>query len=224
VNPKITPTVPARVGLVTPRPILRLFQILLGIALGLVVAFLWARGRGPEPQEVGSGGSYFLPEPLPAPDFALTSHDGPRLSSADFPGKILIVFFGYTSCPDVCPLTLSNLTRAFGAMNESGERMQVLLITVDPARDTPERLKVYLSNFHPSFVGLTGTEEEIRAVADGFGAWFSEPGGGESYTVDHTARTFVVDRFGRIPLTFPVTATPEEMARDLFTLFEISGG
>jgi len=102
--------------------------------------------------------------------------------------------------------------------------MQVLLVTVDPGRDTPERLRAYLSNFHPSFVGLTGTEEEIRKVAEGFGAWFSKPVGEGNYTVDHTARTFVVDRFGRIPLTFPVTATPEEMARDLVTLFEISGG
>ncbi|MGW8264941.1 MAG: SCO family protein [Longimicrobiales bacterium] len=208
----------------TPRPILRLFQVLLGIALGLSVAFLWARGRGPATPEVGSGDGYFLPSPLPAPEFTLTSQEGVRLSSADFPGKILIVFFGYTSCPDVCPLTLSNLTRAFEEMNEDGERMQVLFITVDPARDTPERLKVYLSNFHSSFLGLTGREEEVRTVADGFGAWFSNPGAGEDYTVEHTARTFVVDRFGRIPLTFPVTATPDEMARDLTTLFEISGG
>jgi len=214
----------ARVEAMTPRPILRLFQILLGITLGLVAAFFWARGRGPSPPEVGAGGGYFLPSPLPAPEFTLTSQHGVRVSSADFPGKILIVFFGYTSCPDVCPLTLSNLSRAYQEMNEGGERMQVLFITVDPARDTPERMKAYLSNYHPSFVGLTGTEEEIRTVADGFGAWFSNPGKGENYTVDHTARTFVVDRFGRIPLTFPITATPGEMARDLTTLIEISGG
>jgi protein SCO1/2 len=209
---------------VTRRLTLRLFQILLGITLGLVVVYLWASGWASEVPMVGSDESHFLPEPIPAPKFALTSQDGEIVSSEDFPGKILIVFFGYTSCPDVCPMTLANLTRAFQEMEENGERMQVLLITVDPARDTPERLKGFLSHFHPSFVGLTGTVEEIRIVADGFGAWFSEPGGGEGYTVDHTARTFVVDRFGRIPLTFPVTATPQEMARDLITLFEISGG
>lgn len=214
----------ARVGAVTRRPILRLFQILLGISLGLVAVFLWASGQGPAAPEGSAGAGYFLPSPLPAPEFTLTSQDGVRISSANFPGKILIVFFGYTSCPDICPLTLSNLSRAFGKMNEGGERMQVLFVTVDPARDTPERMKVYLSNYHPSFLGLTGSEEEIRTVADGFGAWFSNPGEGEDYAVDHTARTFVVDRFGRIPLTFPVTATPDEMARDLITLIEISGG
>jgi len=135
-----------------------------------------------------------------------------------FSGKILVIFFGYTSCPDVCPLTLSNLTRALGQMPEGGERVQVLLITVDPARDTPGRLKRYLSNFHPSFLGLWGSTEEIRSVADGFGVYFSPPRGEGSYTVDHTARTFVVDPTGSIPLTFPPTATPEEIARDLGTL------
>ena len=182
------------------------------------------KNQGPESPVVRAEESYFLPAPLPAPDFTLLSQNERQLSSREFPGKILIVFFGYTSCPDVCPLTLTNLTKAFQEMGEDGERIQVLLITVDPRRDTPERLKRYVENFHPSFLGLTGTEEEIRTVADGFGAYFSAPSGEGSHTVDHTARTFVVDRFGRIPLTFPVTATPEEMARDLTILIEISGG
>ena len=208
-----------------PRLLLRrLFQVVLGVALGLLVVFLWVGRGGQEEPSAPSEASYFLPAPLPAPQFSLTTQDGATVSSQDFPGKILILFFGYTSCPDVCPMTLSKLSLAFREMGEKGDRMQVLLVTVDPGRDTPERLKSFLSNFDSSFVGLTGTEEEIREVAAGFGAWFSDPGGEEDYVVDHTARTFVVDRFGRIPLTFPVTATPEEMARDLITLFEISGG
>lgn len=193
----------------------RLPRLLAGGALGLLLVLFWLHGqtrdRGPE----SGPGDYFLPTPIAAPDFVLTSQDGDRVSSRDFAGKVMVIFFGYTSCPDVCPLTLSNLTRAFGEMGENGERFQVLLITVDPDRDTPERLKRYLSNFHPSFLGLTGTEREIRAVADGFGAFFSIPSREGDYTVDHTARTFVVDTAGRIPLTFPVSATPLEMARDL---------
>ena len=148
------------------------------------------------------------------------SHEGEEVSSSDFPGKILVVFFGYTSCPDVCPLTLSHLSRAFGKMGEEGERVQLLLITVDPARDTPARLHQYLEAFHPSFLGLTGSEEDIREVADAFGAFFARNGEGDSYTVDHTARTFVIDPSGRIPLTFPVTATAGEMARDLAIILE----
>jgi protein SCO1/2 len=148
------------------------------------------------------------------------SHKGEEVSSSDFSDKILVVFFGYTSCPDICPLTLSHLSQAFREMEEDGERIQLLLITVDPARDTPARLHQYLESFHPSFLGLTGTEEDIREVADAFGAFFARNGGGEAYTVDHTARTFVIDPSGRIPLTFPITATPREMARDLALLLQ----
>ena len=172
----------------------------------------------PPPPEETTGASYFLPAPMQSPTFTLTSHLGQPVSFGDFQGKILAVFFGYTFCPDVCPLTLTHLTEAFRQMGEGGDRIQLLLVSVDPARDTPERLGSYLGNFHPSFLGLTGTEEEIRRVADGFGAYFSTNGSGEYYTVDHTARVFVVDADGEIPLTFPVTATPAEMARDLTAL------
>ena len=103
-------------------------------------------------------------------------------------------------------------------MGKEANRVQVLFITVDPPRDTPERLRAYLSNFHASFIGLTGPIEDVRGAADGFGAYFSPPRGEGNYTVDHTARTFVVDPSGQIPLTFPITATPEEVARDLTTL------
>jgi protein SCO1/2 len=132
-----------------------------------------------------------------------------------------VVFFGYTSCPDVCPLTLSKLAVAMEELEEDERsKVQVMLVTVDPARDTPDRLRTYLGNFHPSFLALTGREEEIREVANEFGAFFSRAGDGEDYTVDHTARTFVLDPSGRIPLTFPVTATAQEMARDLARLLD----
>jgi len=201
-----------------PRFFLRLFQALTGVLLGLGLVFLLFR-PGPL-QEGADPADHFLPQPIPAPSFELTGHDGERVSSSDFPGRVLAIFFGYTSCPDVCPLTLSHLGRAFQAMGETGDRVQVILISVDPVRDTPERLKQYVELFHPSFMGLTGTEAEIRTIADAFGVFFARVGEGESYTVDHTARTFIVDTSGRIPLTFPVTATPEEMARDLTLLLE----
>jgi len=196
----------------------RIFQVLTGVLLGLAVVLFvlrWQnRGQGSE------AASYFLPDPIPAPEFSLVSHQGERFVSSEFRGTLLAVFFGYTSCPDICPLTLSNLGQAFRDMGEEGERIQLLLITVDPARDTPQRLRDYLSNFHPSFLGLSGTEEEIREVANEFGAFFARTGEGENYTVDHTARTFIIDSSGQIPLTFPVTATPQEMARDLTLLLE----
>jgi len=201
---------------VKPILLVRTFQILSGIMLGLAVA-LWFLGRGGGRIPV-SEASHFLPEPLEAPLFTLTSHQGAVVHSTDWPGRVLVVFFGYTSCPDVCPLTLTHLTRAFQIMGEDGGQVQVLFVTVDPERDTPQRLREYLASFHPSYLGLTGTEEEIREVALEFGVFFARSGEGEGYTVDHTARTFVVAPDGTIPLTFPVTATPEEMARDLSAL------
>jgi protein SCO1/2 len=202
------------------RVTVRILQILVGTLLGVAAAVWWLGREASRPLEPQLAEDYFLTSPLPAPEFTLTSHLGNPTSSLDFPGKVLAVFFGYSFCPDVCPLTLTHLTEAFRLMGEEGDRVQVLLISVDPARDTPEQLQRYLSNFHPSFMGLTGSEASIREVADGFGAFFAANGEGENYTVDHTARTFIVVPGGEIPLTFPVTASPEEMARDLTRLLD----
>ena len=203
---------------VTPNLLARLFQIVTGVLLGLALVLWIMRPGGPFTADGAE--SYFLQEPLPAPAFALTSQRGEAVSASDFEATYLAVFFGYTSCPDVCPLTLSKLSRALGLMGESEARVQVIFISVDPERDTPDRLREYLESFHPSFLGLTGTEAELREVAGGFGAYFARSGEGDDYTVDHTARTYIVSPSGDIPLTFPITATPEEMARDLTLLLE----
>ncbi len=199
----------------------RFFQVLSGVLLGLAVV-IWILQPGGTREDTAPA-SYFLPEPLQAPSFTLISHLGEPISSSDFRTQVLAVFFGYTSCPDVCPLTLSHLSQAFQEMEEGGNRVQVLFISVDPGRDTPERLSQYLGAFHPSFLGLTGSEDDIRPVADAFGVFFARNGEGAEYTVDHTARTFVLDPSGRIVLTFPITATPQEMARDLALLLEEIG-
>ncbi|NNM06938.1 MAG: SCO family protein [Gemmatimonadetes bacterium] len=196
----------------------RLFQITTGVLLGLLAVFWIFRPKSTEPTSTQE--SYFLPDPIPAPAFTLTSHEGETITSDAMGARLAAVFFGYTSCPDVCPLTLAHLARVLEDLGEKAEGIQVLFVTVDPDRDTPERMDVYLDSFHPSFLGLTGTEEEIREVANSFGAFFAKSGEGDAYTVDHTARTFIVSPQGHIPLTFPVTATPEEMARDLTLLLE----
>lgn len=193
------------------RQLTRVFRVVTGVVVGLAVAYWILR---PTLGRAGSeSDAFFLSSPLSAPSFTLTSQDGRRISPKDFPDKLVAVFFGYTSCPDVCPLTLSNLSRALGEMGDAAHRIQVLFITVDPARDTPERMGAYLHGFDPSFLGLTGTEDEIRSVASEFGVFFAKHGEGDSYTVDHTARTFVIEPQGTIPLTFPSDATPEDMAQ-----------
>jgi protein SCO1/2 len=196
------------------RMLKRLFQILTGLLLG-VVAVLWLFGPPGAWRDAPPESEYFLPSPLPSPSFTLTAQDGQRTSTAEFAGKVLAVFFGYTSCPDVCPLTLAKFTRVLQNLDDGPERIQVVMVSVDPERDSLDRLQAYLENFHPSFIALTGSEVEIQAVADEFGVFFSRSGEGDDYTVDHTARTFIVDPDGQIPLTFPVTATVEEMNRDL---------
>lgn len=205
-------------SLLKHRLLVRAFQALTGVLLGLamIVWLLRPSGGGPSVNP----DSYFLPDPIPLPAFQLLSHGGNVVRSTDFGDRILAVFFGYTSCPDVCPLTLSHLSRVMAKLGEKGDNLQVLFITVDPQRDTPERMRQYLGAFHPSFLGLTGTEAEIRSVADAFGADFMRNGEGDSYTMDHTARTFILTPSGTMPLSFPLSATPDEMARDLSRLMK----
>lgn len=206
----------------------RLFQLLTGILLGGMVAgaFLFVQGRGGGNTE-WSGTA--LPLGDSAPDFTLLAHDGRTVSLEDFRDRVTVLFFGFTHCPDVCPGTMASLARAREQLGEAGEELQVLFITVDPERDTPERLRTWLANFDPGFLGLTGDESTIRTVADAYGAFFlkrdpvdtppSAEGGdagngdhkahgdqgdlGEApYLVDHSGRTFVIDRDGELALTF----------------------
>ena len=149
----------------------RLFQLLTGVLLGGIVAgaFLLVQGRG-------GGGVEWSGTPLPmggsAPGFSLLGHDGRTVTLDDFRGRVTVLFFGFTHCPDVCPGTMASLARAREQLGEAGDDLQVLFITVDPERDTPQRLGSYLANFDPDFLGLTGDESAIRTVADAYGAFF----------------------------------------------------
>ena len=152
----------------------RLLQIaagtVLGLAASLFVIYPVLRERHfLEPNVVELG---FLPAPMSVPAFSLTAQDGSPFSLESLRGKAAFVFFGFSSCPDVCPITLHNLTRAFEQVEGAAERIQGILITVDPERDTPERLAEYMSSFDPSFIALTGELDDIRAAADGFGVFF----------------------------------------------------
>ncbi len=157
----------------------------------------------------------------PAYDFELRSDRGTvRLS--DFRGKWVLLFFGYASCPDVCPTTLADLARVMELLGEDADQLQVIMISVDPYRDTPERLGQYVRAFHPSFLGLTGTPEEIAEVAARYGIYYNYPEGTpeSGYVVEHTAATLLVDPEGNLRMIFPSlfgpdALTPEQMAADL---------
>jgi protein SCO1/2 len=157
--------------------------------------------------------------PKPMPDFTLQSVNGP-VSLGDFRGKIVVLYFGYTSCPDVCPTTLANLRRALNDLGEKAGEVQVVFVAVDWQKDTPERVASYLSAFHPDFVGLSGTQAQIDAVTKDFFIFYqiNPPDENGYYTVDHTATTQVLDREGRLMLTWPYGLTADELLEDLKVL------
>jgi protein SCO1 len=137
-----------------------------------------------------------------AKELSLTDPDGKRRTLAEFKGKVMVVFFGFTQCPDVCPTTMVELAGVKKALGPAGDDVQGIFVTVDPERDTPELLKAYLDNFGGGFVGLRGSLEETKATAKAFKVFFGKvPGKTESsYTVDHTAGSFIFDRSGRVRL------------------------
>ena len=135
-----------------------------------------------------------------AQTLSLPDASGQMRTLADFKGKVVVVFFGYTQCPDACPTTMAELAQVKKTLGKDGERVQGIFVTVDPQRDTPEVLKSYLASFDPSFVALRGTPEQTQAVAKEFKVFFAKvPGTTEgSYTVDHTAGSYLLDANGKI--------------------------
>jgi protein SCO1 len=132
---------------------------------------------------------------------SLTDHDGKPRTLADFQGKVVVVFFGFTQCPDACPTTLAEMAKVMKDLGADAGRVQVLLVSVDPERDTRELLKQYVTAFHPSFIGLSGDAEATARAAKEFKVYAQkkplEKGG---YTVDHSAGTFILDSQGRLRL------------------------
>jgi len=150
----------------------------------------------------------------------LTGHDGKPRTLADFQGKAIVVFFGFTHCPDVCPTTLVKLAGVVKALGTRGNQVQVLLVTVDPERDTPQVLQPYATAFHPDFLGLTGTPAQIAAVAKEFRVVAEKQPGAtpDSYTVDHSAGIYVFDKQGRLRLFVAGNQPASVLQHDLHLL------
>jgi protein SCO1/2 len=140
------------------------------------------------------------PAVAPGPNFQLVDMNGHRRSLRDYAGSVSIVFFGYTHCPDVCPGELLELSQVVRKLGPLASHVQVLFISLDPERDTPELLKDYVTSFDPRFVGLTGSNAEINAVAAGFSVQFAKVALGNDFTVDHSTGTYVLDQTGRLRL------------------------
>lgn len=137
-----------------------------------------------------------------AHEFHLRDHNGQERSLKDFAGKVVVLFFGYTQCPDVCPTTLSELAEVKRLLGPQGAQLQALFVTLDPQRDTPELLKAYMANFDPAFVALRPSPEQLPALAKDFHIYYKQVPGSSptSYTLDHTAASYVYDPQGRLRL------------------------
>ena len=148
--------------------------------------------------------------------FTLTDQNGAKRSDNEFRGKYMLVFFGYTFCPDVCPTTLAVMAAALDKMGSGADRIVPVFISVDPARDKPEVLKAYLSAFGPRFVGLTGTEDEIAATAKAYRVYIqAHKDDGENYTVDHSGVVYLMDKSGAFLANYSLDASPDKLAADL---------
>lgn len=196
--------------------------VALSVVILMVVAFLAARQHfGPKPGDPGTVTNISIGGP-----FSLTDQDGNAVTDKDFQGKYLLVYFGYTYCPDVCPTSLSAIGRAMEILEaqapEKAKRIQPAFITIDPERDTPALMKSYVKNFHPRMVGLTGTVDQIAAAAKAYRVYFSKvvekgakPAG---YLMDHSSITYVMGPNGKFVTHFGHGTTPEAMAEKLAAL------
>jgi protein SCO1/2 len=157
-----------------------------------------------------------------AKDFALPDADGKMRTVKDFQGKAVVVFFGYTQCPDVCPTTLTEIAEAKKLLGADGARVQGVFITVDPQRDTPQLLKAYVANFGPDMVALRGTDAQTAAAAKDFKVYYKKVEGKTpgSYFMEHTAASYVYDPQGRLRLYSRYGSGPQALADDLKLLLD----
>lgn len=161
----------------------------------------------------GTGESGFAGVSIGGP-FTLTDQNGITRHDSDFRGKLMLVYFGYTYCPDVCPATLNTMTAALDKLGTAADQVQPIFITVDPARDTVKQMKLYAANFSPRLLALTGTPDQIAAAAKAYRVYFEEhPGEAkDDYAVDHSAFVYLMGRDGRYLAHFGPDTTAEQMA------------
>ncbi len=152
-----------------------------------------------------------------AKDLALTDHNGQARTLKDFAGKVVVLFFGYTQCPDVCPTTMTELAEVKRLLGAQGEQVQGVFVSLDPERDTPEVLKAYMANFDPSFVALTGNADQLAAVAKDYKVYYKKVEGKTptSYTLDHSAASYIYDPQGRLRLYARYGAGAPVLAADI---------
>lgn len=187
--------------------IFALVVLLIAAVTGLGALWL-TRPGGP----IGSG------EALVGGPFTLTDQNGKRVTDQDFRGKYMLIFFGYTYCPDVCPGELQVMSAALDELGPVGEKIQPIFISIDPARDTPETMKLYVSNFHPRMVGLTGSDADIAAVAKAYRVYYAKAKGAENspdYLMDHSTILYLMGPDGKFVKHFTYSTDVKALVEGL---------
>jgi protein SCO1/2 len=185
---------------------------LIGVVMAIVVFF---------PKADSLRGTVFDPA-LPAPEIELTQGNGSSFRLSEMRGKVVLLYFGYTFCPDVCPTTLADLRRVVADMGEDASRVQVVFVTVDPERDTLEKMQEYVSMFDPTFVGLSGSFDELQKVWNEYGIYREEtefPNSASDYLVNHTARVYLIDPDGNLHISYSYGTPPDDIVHDIKILF-----
>jgi protein SCO1/2 len=189
-------------------------------ALVVVIAILITGFYSPgwlkdDPPYQFHGGTYEPPNPAAA--IELTDQDGHPFSLAQEQGKVAIVYFGYTYCPNYCPTTLVDMQKVKDLLGADADKIDVIMVTVDPARDTPQRLKEYLAFFDPAFIGLSGTAEQIDALRAPYAVMYSAqpPDASGQYLVDHSTSLYAIDQDGNLRLTWAYGTPVEDIAEDI---------
>lgn len=196
-------------------------QVLTRAATGAATAFVIAGCSENKPSFASidvTGADY-------AKDFSLTDHNGQPRTLKDFSGRIVVMFFGFTQCPDVCPTSMAELAEIKKILGPKGDRLQGLFVTVDPQRDTPQVLKAYMANFDPTFLALYTTPEKLVELAKDYKVYFKKVDGKTptSYTMDHSAGSFVYDTTGRLRLYTRYGTGAKPLAQDIELLLRQSG-
>jgi protein SCO1 len=177
------------------------------LALAVAIVFGWYQVA----YQPGNGAG----QPAVGGPFTLVDGDGRTVTDRDYRGKWLVVYFGFTFCPDACPTALSKIAESLDALGPDAARVQPLFITIDPERDTPPVMKQYVAAFDSRIVGLTGTPQQIAAVAKAYRAYYQRVGDGPNYTMDHSTGIYLVDPAGRFNSLLPHDSSGQEMAKRL---------
>jgi protein SCO1/2 len=188
----------------------KVFFPLAGVtALLLAALWLYLMAYPPSRQPTGTGTA------LVGGPFSLVDQNRARVTDQTYRGKYMLIFFGFTYCPDVCPTELQVMSAALDELGPKGDAIQPIFITVDPERDSPETMKAYVANFHPRMVGLTGNLNEISAVAKAYRVYFKKSGAGDAYLMDHSSIVYLMDKEGKFLKHFTYSTDAKALAKGL---------